>query len=155
MIAEPGLVIREATVYDIPQIQVIRNSVNENKLSNPALVTDLHCETYLTQRGKGWVGVTNGAITGFSIVDLLENNIWALFVNPDFEKQGIGRGLHDMMLKWYFSQTKITVWLGTSPGTRAEAFYRKAGWTEKGKHGENEIRFEMSYPDWQTISIRQ
>ena len=52
------------------------------------------------------------------------------------------------MLNWFFEQTKNTVWLGTSPGTRAENFYRRAGWVEVGTHGKGEIKFEMTYSNW-------
>jgi hypothetical protein len=52
------------------------------------------------------------------------------------------------MLDWYFEQTKEDVWLGTAPGTRAEAFYRKSGWQERGMHGKGEIKFEMTYNNW-------
>jgi len=52
------------------------------------------------------------------------------------------------MLDWYFEQTKTNVWLGTSPRTKAEIFYRKAGWTEIGTHGNREIKFEMTYENW-------
>lgn len=139
---------RVATVEDIPAIQVIRNAVKENTLSSPALVTDEDCQRFLTVRGKGWVCEMNNEIVGFSIVDLQKNNIWALFVKPAFEKQGIGQLLHDIMLDWYFNQTQNSVWLGTSPNTRAEIFYRKSGWTEIGTHGNDEIKFEMTYDDW-------
>ncbi len=142
------MIIREARVEDIPQIQVVRNSVKENTLSNPDLVTDKDCEEFITERGKGWVCEIDGKITGFSIVDLKDNNIWALFVDPDFEKKGIGKKLHDIMLDWYFTQTKENVWLGTSPNTRAELFYRKSGWNEIGIHGKNEIKFEMTFENW-------
>jgi GNAT superfamily N-acetyltransferase len=142
------MIIREAKIEDIQQIQVIRHSVTENILSDPALVTDRDCEEYLFKRGKGWVCEIDGEIIGFAIADLKDNNIWALFLRPEFEKQGIGRKLHDIMLDWYFAQTKNTVWLGTSPQTRAESFYRKSGWKEAGTHGENEIKFEMSFDDW-------
>jgi hypothetical protein len=54
------------------------------------------------------------------------------------------------MLDWYFNQTTKNVWLGTSPKTRAETFYRKAGWIEIGTHGKNEIKFEMTYNNWIT-----
>lgn len=142
------MIIREARVEDIPQIQVVRNSVKENTLSNPDFVTDKDCEEFMTVRGKGWVCEINGKITGFSIVGLRENNIWALFVDPDFEKKGIGKKLHDIMLDWYFTQTNEKVWLGTSPDTRAELFYRKAGWYETGMHAKNEIKFEMTFENW-------
>lgn len=147
------MIIREARIEDIPQIQIVRNSVTENTLSNPDLVTDKECEEFMTKRGKGWVCEIDEKITGFSIVDLKENNIWALFVNPDFENKGIGKKLHDIMLDWYFKQTKENVWLGTSPNTRAEIFYRKSGWNEIGMHGKNEIKFEMTFDNWENKII--
>lgn len=145
------MIFREAKLSDIPQLQKVRNSVKENVLSNPALVTDQACEEFITVRGKGWVCEIDGQIVGFAIADLKENNIWALFLIPRFEKQGIGKKLHDMMLNWYFTQTKTKVWLGTSPHTRAEAFYSKRGWVEAGPHGNNEIKFEMSFDQWVEI----
>jgi len=140
--------IREAIIEDIKQIQVVRNSVKENTLSDPGLVTDKDCEEFLTVRGKGWVYETGNKIVGFSIVDLVENNVWALFVDPEFEKKGIGKLLHDTMIDWYFLQTKKNIWLGTSPHTRAERFYRKSGWNEIGTHGKGEIKFEMTIDSW-------
>ena len=117
--------IRVAEVRDISQIQVVRNLVKENQLSDPALVPDSDVEDYMNRRGRGWVCEIDEQIVGFAIADLVENNIWALFIHPDFERMGIGKKLHDEMLNWYFSQTDKTVWLGTSPKTRAELFYRK------------------------------
>lgn len=142
------MIIREATVNDITQIQVVRNSVKENMLSDPALVTDKDCEEFITLRGKGWVCEMDQRIVGFAIADLKENNIWALFLLPDYEGKGIGQILHNTMLDWYFSCTQETVWLGTAFHTRAEQFYRKAGWKEVGLHGTKEIKFEMSFADW-------
>ena len=142
------MIIREAIKTDINQIQLVRNSVKENRLSDPGLVTDKDCEEYLTIRGKGWVCEIDNQIVGFSIADLKHNNIWALFIRPDFEKQGIGRKLHDSMLDWYFTKTRKNAWLSTAPDTRAAFFYRKAGWTETGIHGNGEIKFEMSYDNW-------
>lgn len=145
--------LREARVGDIPQIQVVRNAVKENTLSDPNLVTDQDCEDFITKRGKGWIFELDDKIVGFSIVDLVDNNIWALFVHPDHDKQGIGKQLHDIMLDWYFDQTQETVWLGTAPGTRAEAFYRRAGWNEVGTHGKGEIKFEMPFEKWETAAL--
>jgi ribosomal protein S18 acetylase RimI-like enzyme len=122
------MIFREATIEDIPQIQFVRNSVKENMLSNPTLVSDEDCKIYLTEKGKGWVCEIDKNIIGFSIVDVKDKNVWALFVHPEFEAKGIGKKLYDMMLNWYFNQTKETVWLSTAPNTRAEKFYGKAGW---------------------------
>ena len=143
--------IRVAEIKDISQIQVVRNLVKENQLSDPALVPDSDVEDYISRRGKGWVCEIDGEVVGFAIADLVDNNIWALFIHPDFEKIGIGKKLHEEMLNWYFSQTDKTVWLGTSPKTRAELFYRKAGWKEVGVHGKGEIKFEMTKDEWRSL----
>lgn len=142
---------REANIKDIKQIQIVRHSVKENILSNPDLVTDDDCTEFLTKRGKGWVCEMDGLIIGFAIADLRDNNIWALFIKPEFEGRGIGRKLHELMLDWYFSNGKENVWLGTSPNTRAVSFYRKMGWTETGLHGIEEIKFEMTREDWKKM----
>jgi ribosomal protein S18 acetylase RimI-like enzyme len=145
------MIFRQAQIEDISQIQIVRHSVNENVLSDPGLVSDADCAEYLVKRGRGWVCEIRGEIVGFAIADLYDHNIWALFVHPDFERQGIGRKLHDMMMDWYFSQTKDTVWLGTAPNTRAAIFYRNAGWKENGLHGRGEIKFEMDYSAWRSL----
>lgn len=142
------MVFREALITDIPQIQVVRNAVKENPLPDPSYVTDQDCETFMFQRGKGWVCEADNHIVGFAIADLQDKNIWALFIHPDYEKKGIGKQLHKMMMDWYFSQTQETIWLGTAPGTRAEQFYRMNGWTETGKRPNGEVRFEYEYADW-------
>jgi GNAT superfamily N-acetyltransferase len=145
------MIFREATIQDIPQIQAVRNAVKENTLSNPALVSDKDCEEFMFERGKGWVCEINQTIVGFSIADLKEHNIWALFVDPVVEKQGIGKKLHDLMLNWYFTQTQQTVWLGTAPNTRAEKFYSHCGWKNVGVVNKGEVKFEMTYEDYRKI----
>ena len=142
------MTIREATTQDIAQIQVVRNSVKENVLSNPALVTDQDCEDFINVRGKGWICEIDNEIVGFAIADLKEDNIWALFIKPEFEGNGIGSKLHKIMIDWYFSTGKENVWLGTSPNTKAERFYLKHGWKQKGFHGDKEIKFKMSRDQW-------
>ena len=142
------MIFREANKSDIKQMQFVRNAVKENMLSDPALVPDEDVAEYITKRGKGWVCVIRSEVAGFAIVDLIDNNIWALFVHPDYEGNGIGKKLHDAMLNWYFEQTKQKVWLGTEPGTRAEKFYRMQGWKEVGVHGKGEVKFEMQKSEW-------
>ena len=145
------MIFREAIVNDIKQIQVVRNAVKENILSDPGLISDQDCEEYMTSRGKAWVCELKKVIIGFAYVDMKENNIWALFVTPGYAEKGIGKTLHKMMLDWYFSKTDTKVWLGTSPNTMAETFYRKQGWKEAGMHGK-ELKFEMTSEDWKLKS---
>ena len=140
------MTIREAVMQDIAQIQVVRNAVKENPLPDPGLVTDEDCEVFMFKRGKGWVCEIENEIVGFAIADLVDNNIWALFLHPDYEKKGIGRKLHDTMLNWYFTK-QDSVWLGTAPGTRAEKFYEMSGWRKAGMYGK-ETKFEMTAEEW-------
>lgn len=142
------MIYREAEIKDIPQIQVVRNAVKENQLSDPSLVLDKDVEEYIMNRGKGWVCEIDKRIAGFAIVDLIDNNVWALFIHPDFEAKGIGKKLHRRMMDWYFNNTKEKIWLGTAPDSRAEKFYRIQGWKEVGMHGKGEIKFEMDYRTW-------
>ncbi len=149
------MIFRDAQISDIPQIQVVRNAVKENMLSDPALVPDKDVEDFITNRGKGWVCEMDDTIIGFAIADLREHNIWALFVDPGHEAKGIGKKLHQLMLDWYFNQTKEKVWLGTSPNSRAEKFYRMQGWKEVGVHGKGEIKFEMEFGMWMEKASRK
>lgn len=85
------MIFREAKIDDINQIQIVRNSVKENMLLDPNLITDEDCIEFMTVRGKGWVCEMDNKIVGFAIADLKDNNIWALFIDPEFEKKGIGQ----------------------------------------------------------------
>jgi GNAT superfamily N-acetyltransferase len=145
------MIFREAFKKDITRMHAIRTAVRENALSDPARITAADYEEFLFKRGKGWVCEVDELIVGFAIADLKENNIWALFVHPDYESEGIGRKLHDKMLHWYFLQTSHTVWLSTSPDTRAEKFYSGAGWKAAGIAANGESRFEMSAQNWKDL----
>ena len=81
------ITFREATVDDIKQIQTVRNSVTENMLSNPNLVTDKHCEEFLTIRGKGWVCEVDNEVVGFAIADLVDLYLGTVFNTKLREKR--------------------------------------------------------------------
>lgn len=139
---------REANKADIEQMHSVRVAVKENPLPDPGLIAPKDYEEFMFQRGKGWICEDDEKIVGFAIVDLMENNVWALFIQPGYEGRGIGKKLHDEMIDWYFSKTGDTIWLGTAPNTRAEKFYEKAGWKKTGTRPNGEIKFEMSKENW-------
>lgn len=140
--------IREATVEDIHALHQVRISVTENRLSDPARVSHDDYKEFLAHKGKGWLCEVDDRVAGFAIVDLQEANIWALFVQPQFEHRGVGSALQRTMLDWYFAHTQRTLWLSTTANTRAEFFYRKWGWQEAGTIGDGEVKFEMSHANW-------
>ncbi len=141
-------IFRTAELSDIKQMQVVRNLVKENKLSDPTRVTDDDVALYIADRGKGWVCQVKGIVVGFSIIDLKDKSVWALFVDPEFAEKGIGKKLHSLMINWYFEQTKDNLVLGTAPNTRAERFYRFQGWTSIGSYPNGEIKLELTHANW-------
>jgi GNAT superfamily N-acetyltransferase len=146
------MTIREATINDIDNYMKVRMAVTENVLNNPALITKQDNIDYLTKHGKGWVCEINNTIVGFAIVSVVHHNVWALFVQPGFEKQNIGTTLHKIMVDWYFAQTTETLWLSTEQNTKAEKFYINRGWIATGMHSSDEVKFEMTFANWKTLS---
>ena len=136
------MTIRLAADDDIPQMQRIRLSVIENRLSDPSRVQTHHYRAML-RSGRGWVCEVDGRVTGFAIVDLAAASLWALFVDPAYERRGIGRLLHDAAVEWLFAAGVARITLTTDPGTRAERFYQSAGWECVGPAEKGEKRYDL------------
>jgi len=141
---------REATFADIPGMHMVRLAVKENVLSHEGRVTEAdYVEMLEEEHGKGWVCTVEERIAGFAIVDVMFHNVWALFILPEFEKQGIGKQLHKLMLDWSFRQQGLdSLWLSTAMGTRAEEFYERLGWKREGVTESGEVHFEMTKEMW-------
>jgi GNAT superfamily N-acetyltransferase len=118
-------------------------SVHENRLVS-RLITEDETIAAIEGSGQGWVVEENGEIVGLGIANRENRNIWALFVHPDHERQGHGRRLLDAMTDWLWERGCEPIWLSTDPGTRAEGFYKRAGWTATTKLPNGEVRFEKS-----------
>lgn len=144
--------IREAATGDIEQLHVIRTSVSENILSDPSRISYEDYEKYLTHYGKGWVCESENRIAGFAIVDVKQCNVWALFILPEFQNQGVGKSLQTAMLDWYFSEQPGDLWLSTASGTKAEQFYLATGWTKSGQTASGEVKFSMTKEKWMSLS---
>ena len=139
-----AMVIREMLPSDVPAAHVIRLRVRENQLSDPSVLTEQDYHDFMTRDTMSWVCEVDGMLTGFCMVDVEKQNLWALFVAPEHEGKGIGRALHTEMLFRYF-QRRDQLGLSTDPDTRAAEFYRKVGYTETGKTANGrEIIFAIS-----------
>lgn len=139
--------IRPATVHDIDSMHAVRLAVRENALSDETLVRPQHYRALLQESGRGWVYEESDNVVAFGIADHARRHIWALFVAPGFERQGIGRELLTAMVTWLFEQSREPVWPTTGRNTRAEHFYRAAGWRGVNSAAHDEIRFELSAED--------
>jgi GNAT superfamily N-acetyltransferase len=135
-------VLRVARRADVPAIQRVRHAVRENRLVS-RVIGDDEVIDHLERRGRGWVVTVEGEVVAFAIGDAANGNVWALFVDPAHEGRGFGRRLHDEMLAWMLGRELHSIWLTTEPGTRAERFYRRAGWSDRGLAASGERRFEI------------
>ena len=156
-----AMLLRQATRNDTAEIWRVRYAVTENRLT-PGRISDADLHAHLEGHGRGWVvelaPPPDLRIAGFAIGDARNGNIWAMFVDPPLHGRGHGRQLHDVMVNWLFAQGLARLNLGTEPDSRAETFYRRAGWrpTSEGPgrvcktlldaHGDK--RFELFKNDW-------
>lgn len=124
----------------------VRLAVRENVLRS-TVITEEHYVPAIEATGRGWVVEVDARIVGFAIGNADTGNIWALFVDPEHEGRGHGRALHDAMVEWLFSRGLRHLWLGTDPDTRAERFYRAAGWRFTGKAANGEALYELRNPE--------
>jgi GNAT superfamily N-acetyltransferase len=119
--------IRRARLEERPRISEIRFAVRENQLLDPSRVTDADYHWFSENPGI-WVWEEKGRILGFSAADTRDGTIWALFIDPDHEGRGIGRALLARACDVLRQDGHRIAWLTTDPGSRAEGFYRAAGW---------------------------
>jgi len=132
--------IRLATRVDIPRLMEIRSAVRENRLTDPSRVTLADYHWFIDHAGVH-VWDEGGFIKGLSAGDPRDGSIWALFVDPAFEGFGIGQALIRESCKSLVTAGHGTATLSTAPGTRAEQFYVRNGWTANGLDDRGEMRF--------------
>jgi GNAT superfamily N-acetyltransferase len=130
--------LRRATGADIPRICEIRDSVRENRLSDPSLVTAADIAWFL-ENGPIWVWEDDDAVVGFSAGDPRDGWVWALFVAPGQEGKGIGRALLKATCDRLSEVGHAIATLSTEPGIRAERHYRADGWTVVGTNAKGEL----------------
>jgi GNAT superfamily N-acetyltransferase len=136
--------IRRARLEERPRISEIRFAVRENRLLDPSRVTDADYHWFAENPGI-WVWEEDSRILGFSAADTRDGTIWALFIDPEHEGRGIGRALLAKACDVLREAGHHGATLGTEPGSRADRFYREAGWTalEIDKRGEQIFRLAL------------
>lgn len=134
--------IRKASRADVPRLQEIRGAVRENKLRDPSRVPLEHYHWFIDNPGI-FVWEEDGKIVGFSQADPRDGNITALFMDEAYEGRGIAQALFEHACDALREAGCSRMWLTTDPGTRAERFYRKAGWRATGSRN-GELVFEKS-----------
>jgi GNAT superfamily N-acetyltransferase len=130
-VAKGAELIRKATKAEIARIMEIRAGVRENGLRDPSRVK-VEDVCWLVDNPGLFVVEEDGMIVGFSAADPRNGNIVALFVEEAHEGRGVGRALFERACNVLIEAGCPRMWLTTWPGTRAERFYRDAGWRITG-----------------------
>ena len=133
--------LRLAARADVPGMQRVRHAVKENRLVSRVIPDDEVIDA-IERSGRGWVVEDGGEVVAFAIGNVVDGSIWALFVDPSHEGRGLGRRLHDAMVEWLHSRGLARLWLTTDPGTRAQRFYERAGWVDRGLQANGEHLYE-------------
>ena len=134
---------------DIPAMAVIRLGVRENRLSDPDWLTRQMWLDGLEASGNAntWVCEMDQQVIGFSVARARENDIWALFVDPEHESNGVGKRLLTLATDWLFARGVAEIHLSTSVGSRADAFYRKQGWERGELNAKDEVVYRLRRMD--------
>jgi GNAT superfamily N-acetyltransferase len=114
----------------------IRAGVRENRLRDPSRVTMEDVCWFVDNPGI-FLWEEDGSIVGFSASDPRNGNIFALFVEERYKRRGIGKALFERACKVLAEAGCTRMWLTTWPATRAERFYRAAGWRVTGMDAGN------------------
>ena len=140
-----GIKIRQALTSDVDGIFIVRTSVIENHLSREEMrqmgITETVVAGMLEQYRCAWVAVDNAAIVGLSMILPDEGCLFAAFVLPDYESQGIGRRLVIPAEEELFKRHEC-IWLETEKNSRAVKFYKHLGWGNETDVDEVDVRLE-------------
>ena len=137
------LIYRAVTEADIDQLFEVRTSVLENQIDLSLIPRELVLE--VLNDGGSYLCADNGYVVGFSMATA-SGSIFALFVRPEYEGQGIGKRLLQEALNYLKAKGLSQATLETMPDTRADAFYQKQGWVrgELNEDGDVEFIYDLS-----------
>lgn len=150
------MILRPATVDEVESLFGIRCSVTENHQSRDELAILGVTVASIKEMIESGDYVTTIAEmderpAGFTMAQISEGYIFACFVRPEFEGQGVGRALMDAAEEGLRRAGVKKAWLSTGPGQdlRAIGFYRHLGWGVTGYLEDGQIRFTKYLQEYQ------
>lgn len=141
------VLIRAATAEDVDTLCVIRTSVVQNHLSLEQMadlgITPQVLVDTLNTAPCAWIAEVDGQAVGFSMIDLAEGEVFAMFVLPTHENLGLGRRLMAVAEAALFERHE-RVYLVTDgrEQVRANGFYQRLGWSIAGRVDGDDVRYE-------------
>jgi GNAT superfamily N-acetyltransferase len=134
--------LRPARRADLPRIHAVRNGTAENRLTNPALVTEAEIDWYM-EEAIFLVSENDSGVQGFTCVNHQTGLVWALFVAEGEQRKGHGTALLDAAMLQLRQAGHRQAFLSTDSGTTAEKFYLSKGWRPTGVNMSGETVFRL------------
>lgn len=143
--------VRQAIAADIEALFDIRTSVAQNHLSREEMARmGIDAGTLaaaLAGEPCAWLAEVDGQAQAFSMIDLDDACLFAVFVRPGFEGQGLGTAVLRPAEQALFAR-HARIWLTTdgADGVRANGFYRRHGWLPVEELEGGDLRYEKARP---------
>ncbi len=141
--------VRPATAADVEALFDIRTSVTQNHLSREQMAQmgiDAEALTALLSAAPcAWLAEVDGRPVAFSMIDLDDACLFAVFVRPAFEGRGLGTAVLRPAEQALFAH-HARIWLVTDgrEGVRANGFYQRHGWAVSEALDDGDLRYEKA-----------
>ena len=131
------------TLFDI-RCSVLENHQSREELATLGITSDSISAMVESEDYISLVAEVEGRPAGFAMTQISEAYVFAVFVRPEFEGQGIGKALMRVTEQGLRRAGVIEAWLstGADPRLRAVGFYRHLGWREEGHLEDGQIIFK-------------
>ena len=148
---------RPATAADAPACLALRGLTRENAISVAQLAAmGITAESWAAAVGAGelpgFVCVDEQAVlVGYCFGDKASGEVVVLALLPEYEGQGIGKRLLNLLVDALVQAGHLRLFLGCSPdpAVRSYSFYRQQGWVPTGrfdKNGDEELELLVARP---------
>ena len=143
------MLIRVATPDDIDTLFAIRTSVVQNHLSREQMtalgITPQVLADSIRAAPCVWIAEVEGRPAAFSMVDRATGEVFAMFVLPGYEGQGLGRRLMAVAEAALFEHhERLFLITDGRDEIRANGFYQRLGWSMVDRLEGDDVRYEKS-----------
>jgi GNAT superfamily N-acetyltransferase len=115
----------------MPRIYQVRHGTAENRLTDPAAVTEAEAFWYMDE-AIFLVSEDEENIQGFTCVNHQTGYVWALFVIDEAQGRGHGTALLTAAMERLRDAGHRQAFLNTGKDTKAQSYYLSKGWQPTG-----------------------
>lgn len=118
------------TIFDV-RIRTWHNPNGAEELTRMGITPESVCELMQTSH-RGWLAEQNNRVVGFSMGNKTTGEMWIIAVLPEYENQGVGKRLLQLVEDWLIAEGCTELWLTTDTDEtmRCVGFYRHMGWKD-------------------------